>query len=465
MSVRIQLDNARQPFTNLDQISGIVILSLLGPETISEINVKLEGESKSRLAGPTHPQGYHHDPYDARTARLEVHKLPFNNDCLRNNTLLMNLSALRMDMARDTDRHVKKTLPPSLNGLPGEATVHYYVKVTVTRPAFYKENFRSIQPFTFLPIEPPRPPPNKRESFARRTHHFSPAIDIPEKPGLFRKPSQLTDANIPPPNITVDGRLPDPAVVTCCEPLPLRVLVTKKNETPATIMLQLININLIGYTNVRAHELQRQEANVWTILSKSNLKIPLSGSINNDGTETMELDKGLWKDLPLPNTICPSFETCNISRNYEVEIKVGLQWGSSRSKVNPELQVLPLRMPVQVYSGIAPSQALLDQMAARPLPNQQPAPYAASNLRPPGPSTSASPNVPSRPSSQQQQPQQQSDHIEPSPGDIPDEAPPSYEDAMADELAPIDGPRRNYAQDGGEVGDGKGDRLFPDSGR
>ena len=62
----------------------------------------------------------------------------------------MNLSALRMDMARDTDRHVKKTLPPSLNGLPGEATVHYYVKVTVTRPAFYKENFRSVCGTAFI---------------------------------------------------------------------------------------------------------------------------------------------------------------------------------------------------------------------------------------------------------------------------------------------------------------------------
>lgn len=47
-------------------------------------------------------------------------------------------------MARPTDRHVKKTLPPSLNGLPGEAEIRYYVKTTVQRPAFYKENFRAV---------------------------------------------------------------------------------------------------------------------------------------------------------------------------------------------------------------------------------------------------------------------------------------------------------------------------------
>jgi hypothetical protein len=47
-------------------------------------------------------------------------------------------------MARPTDRHVKKMLPPSLNGLPGEAEIRYYVKTTVARPAFYKENFRNV---------------------------------------------------------------------------------------------------------------------------------------------------------------------------------------------------------------------------------------------------------------------------------------------------------------------------------
>lgn len=191
-----------------------------------------------------------------------------------------------------------------------------------------------ISPFTFLPIEPPRKLPNKRESFARRSHQFSPAIDVPEKPGLFRKGSVPTDPStprVPPPNISVDGRLPDPAIITCNEPLPLRVLITKKNEAPATIFLQLFNINLIAYTIVRAHELVRKEANVWTILSKSNLKTPLSGSINNDGTQVLEIDSNLWKQVPLPNTVCPSFETCNISRNYELEVKVGLQWGSARN--------------------------------------------------------------------------------------------------------------------------------------
>lgn len=74
MSVRIQLDKPHAPFTNLDIISGVVVLSLLGPETISNINVKLEGESRSRLAGSLNPRGTY-DPYERDQAQLEVHKV------------------------------------------------------------------------------------------------------------------------------------------------------------------------------------------------------------------------------------------------------------------------------------------------------------------------------------------------------------------------------------------------------
>ena len=80
MSVRIQLDRPHAHFTNLDQISGIIILQLVSPETISEITVKLEGESRSRLVGPANTRGTY-DPYERNTALLEVHKVSeYNSD-------------------------------------------------------------------------------------------------------------------------------------------------------------------------------------------------------------------------------------------------------------------------------------------------------------------------------------------------------------------------------------------------
>jgi hypothetical protein len=52
MSVRIQLHRQGTPFTNLDEVSGRVILNLVTAEKIQFVVVKLEGESRTRLQGP-----------------------------------------------------------------------------------------------------------------------------------------------------------------------------------------------------------------------------------------------------------------------------------------------------------------------------------------------------------------------------------------------------------------------------
>ena len=87
-------------------------------------------------------------------------------------------------------------------------------------------------------------------------------------------------------------------------------------------------------------------------------------------------------------------------------------------------------MPVKVYSGIAPPQALLDAIAAAA---SQPTPS-----KPTGktvPDTNSRPTMPPRPSGAPDAAQS---------GTTYDDAPPSYEDAMADNLSPVDGPRREY---------------------
>lgn len=77
---------------------------------------------------------------------LTTEKIPFNNDCVKNSIFAntSNVAGLLGEMNRPNARHVRKALPPSLNGLPGQAEIRYYVKVTVQRPAFYKENFRAV---------------------------------------------------------------------------------------------------------------------------------------------------------------------------------------------------------------------------------------------------------------------------------------------------------------------------------
>ena len=98
-------------------------------------------------------------------------------------------------------------------------------------------------------------------------------------------------------------------------------------------------------------------------------------------------------------------------------------------------------MPIQVYSGIKPPAQLVEEMSkrqgvARPQPQPQ------QNLLPPQtPSTSQPPS----PLNAANTGSSASSHPIPA-QDIPDAPPPSYEDAIAEDLAPVDGPRRDYQQ-------------------
>jgi hypothetical protein len=73
-------------------------------------------------------------------------QLPFNNACSNNDSLLrdLKLGSLNVKFPPDTNKHVKKALPPTLGGFPGEADIRYFVKVTVVRPKFYQENLRYV---------------------------------------------------------------------------------------------------------------------------------------------------------------------------------------------------------------------------------------------------------------------------------------------------------------------------------
>ncbi|KAL4945936.1 hypothetical protein BDV06DRAFT_183659 [Aspergillus oleicola] len=468
-SVAIHFDRPHTHLTNLDFLAGKVVLTLQSEASVAGIQVKLEAESRTRLAGPRYP---HNEHSEKKRTELEVHKLlykvtdlfpdpalvsnqsnpttawtfapgryeypfqfkfPFNNSCNLHNSMLtnLNISGLKVEMAKQANQHVKRTLPPSLSGFPGMAEIKYYIKATVVRPQFYKENLRAITNLTFLPIEPPRTGNRKEEAYARRQHQFS-SGPTPSPKSLFNKSSksQLKDHNAGSLRVSADLRLPNPSILTCNEPIPMRILVSKLSESFETVFLQMLQIELISHTNIQAHDLKRTETGSWVIFSRSNMGIPLGRGGDPAGSE-WTIDENMWNRLPLPSSVAPSFQTCNISRTYELEVRVGLAHGAV-GKMKSQLIITPLRMPVRVYSGITPPPALLEAMAAKPdnkpkMPTHTPSwPREEDTDRPPMPPrpTVAPPPI--------------------NPEDVQDEAPPSYEDAMAETLSPLEGPRREY---------------------
>jgi hypothetical protein len=230
-----------------------------------------------------------------------------------------------------------------------------------------------------------------------------------------------------PPTFQVDARLPNPAILTCNETLPLRVLVQKLGDVEADVYLSMFQVELVGYTYIRAHDLNRTESGSWLVKSLANMNMPLNNPNRKSQTE-FKVPSHLWDSIPIPNTVAPSFETCNMSRRYELEVRVGLSH-SVGGNARPELIVLPLRLPVEVWSGIAPPPELVEAM------KQRAGNDAAS--QPPRQSKVDTANAPAYEGSQPPAPVQ--------PVQDSDDAPPSYEDAIAEEFTPVDGPRRDYS--------------------
>jgi len=232
-------------------------------------------------------------------------------------------------------KHVTKTLPPSFTGFPGEAEIRYYIKVTIQRPGMFKENWRHQMGLKFLPIEPPRPPKTSHEAYARRPFAFLPRT--PPGQASKRKSGFLSgwhghlhlpnSGNHPPESPTVDGkmdlgasqppsiemsaRLPHPAIVTCNKPIPLRLIAKKLVPVDAEVYLVALQVDLVGKTMIRAQDLINTETTRWIVVSKTGLSIPVSQPGDEVGKEVV-VPNSVWNDAPLPNTVMPSFKTCNL---------------------------------------------------------------------------------------------------------------------------------------------------------
>lgn len=489
MQVAIDLAESHHGvFTNLDYVQGRVLLKLPSTSPITNITVKLEGESQTLITPPPDElyrdrkprpvHEFHKILYNTQVVFPEKElpgsshytlppgqyeypfrfKIPFNTTChtMPQKALPSFPQYFKMPPPV-TSTHIKAPLPPTLGGFPGLASIRYYVKATVNRKEFYKENPRQIHHLTFVPIEPPRPAQTATENYGRRTYDF-PAPAAEKAPGLRtvfsglklnRSPTTTTAPSGSMPKIEVDARMPDPAIVTPLQPIPLRILIKRLDSGADPVYLQSLHVELVATTHIRAGQWTRAEPTLWVLGTHSNmgqlLSFPASEPANEKTSEKtappkrqIVLDANAWR-APVPASVAPSFKTCNISRVYDVRVRVGISHGA-RAEV-----ILPLSLRCAVYSGIAPPPSLIAATAAPAVPPNKPAgvtkkPLSAqavqnAALAQAGPSSAPAPA--------------------PAPVVVDDDEPPppSYEDAMATTLAPVDGPR-SYAPPAASGDDG-----------
>ncbi|EGX44297.1 hypothetical protein TWF173_010587 [Orbilia oligospora] len=517
MSLCIHLDKpAGHAYTNLDILSGHVSLELPSDETITSIVVKLEGLVQTRLKEPKR----HEEDKESKRWETELHKvlyltkvvfpadevqkqststtgfklkkgeykypfefrIPINNVCIPQTGILKTLSDLGQgfDPVKETQKqghHVKTTLPPSLSGIPHDmAWCRYFVKVTLNRPQFYRTNTRKLELFVLLPIEPPRPPPTSRETFAKREHLQNYQQGPPRKKrGLFDSWRGRPDALPPPINQSrffVEARLPSPPIITPKEPIPLRILFTKLAPFTAPIILRSLQIRLISTTHIRVHDIKHDLISSSHAHSSTQLAIPI-GHPNSPVGEELEAEGSAWSQWTFPSSVQPSFVTCNIRRKYDLEISVGVSLG-----LQPQFEVVSLIMPVEVFSGIRPPPQLqlLSSQRRRPsntsppkeVKGPQTATASALSTMPVisaiSPAPSSSPSSTKLPPLQTNtnantatpveypfSPIQVADGTPPgtfvatnSPVSAVDDLPPTYDEATAVNVGPVSGPRREF---------------------
>ncbi|KAI5301080.1 hypothetical protein KEM56_001988, partial [Ascosphaera pollenicola] len=331
MSIHLIFNRERLSYSTFDTVSGIVAVRLLAPTSVSAISVKLEGEATSTLGPVTGDK-----KRDKKNTEAEVHKIPYESDCIRNTRgHPNNLGDLLLDNNRDmyNNVHIRSQLPPSLEGPVNMANIVYFVKATLVRPQFYKENYRALTRLTFIPSEPQRPVMSKEETYARRQYTFGTALKRTQSllPRLLQKSEPAVDFAGDQPSFCVDARLPNPAILTCNRPVPLRIVFKKLNDSNAPIYLTALDIEIIGYTHIRARHLRRTETTTWPVRSGGSLDRLLARGDVTAGTE-WELDSMYWNQIPLPPSIAPTFTTCNISRTYELQIRLSFTNGPLGAK-------------------------------------------------------------------------------------------------------------------------------------
>lgn len=405
-NMRIVLENPPPFYTNLDTVAGRVVLFTTRTEHIGAIVVKLEGEARTFAADDREPHGRldenHKVLYQVQQVFPQPNggppsptlmqpgphqfpfrlKIPFNNACSDVKAMakmgggFLGSGVRVMDGSKQIFlSHVKKTLPPSFVAGPRNAEIRYYIKVTVQRPGLLNPNWRHQIDFRFMPIEEPRPARTEAKAFAKRPFAFRPkASATTGQKSLFSKGKQPPNEEVPP-SVEMCAWFPHPTIFTCNKPVPLRLVATKKVASTQPVYLTSVLIELIGTTQVRCFDRMDSISNRFIVLSNNKLRIPLTKAPDAAVGTEVEIPDTLWRNTPLPNTVSPSFSTCNIARKYRLELRLGVSWETPVAKgvfsskdpyPNTQTIVLPLVFnEVRIFSGIAPPPELLRALENR----------------------------------------------------------------------------------------------------
>ncbi|OJZ82949.1 hypothetical protein ASPFODRAFT_700856 [Aspergillus luchuensis CBS 106.47] len=344
MEVEIQLDEKVLYYTNEDEVSGHVVLRSDTELDIATIVISLSGQATSRLdsrkLNETHKLFQRNEQIfppvncagwftsGAVTMPPGEHSFPFSimfphvSECYKGSTR----DAVHTRSANRQLHHLLRKLPPSSGNFNTPEEIRYSLEAIITQNGLMYRTYRSTRQISFHPVS---------------------AVPKPSQSVVVRKTvtcnTKAAELLSPPLTYEIQAELVNGPFVLLGHPIALSVKVTNINDEKPDVSLRDFQSMLIETTDIRAHGIMQSATRSWIIQTITNLGKPFLNAMAASGT-VMTLDDAVWSRHRLPHCLTPTFETCNVTRSYKLEIRLGIEFGRNNSRI------LEFLFPVRVLS-------------------------------------------------------------------------------------------------------------------
>lgn len=111
--------------------------------------------------------------------------------------------------------------------------------------------------------------------------------------------------------------------------IPLAIEINQLRGDRSELRLNDFQTMLIETTEIRVGDSIESLQRCWIIQTMTNMNESLFGEGMPLG-DSADLPSSIWSAHPVPSSITPSFEICNIKRTYQLEVRLGFLVGSSK---------------------------------------------------------------------------------------------------------------------------------------
>ncbi|KAF7588563.1 hypothetical protein BBP40_005518 [Aspergillus hancockii] len=349
MDIQIRLDQERGAYSDRDAVSGNIVLRNKSPVNISTITVRLSGIATSRLGSGRYIESHQllqrfqhvfppHKLTDMSvsgglTVGPGTHILPFSlmfspaSECHKTSLgeSKQNPSCTGFLYRKTKPIHLLRKLPPSAGDSLSGWEIKYYLDVTVTKTGIFKGVERLTRNLLYYPIP----------DFSLPKSILGRRCSLPVGPESGGLSSPLT--------YQVDVELLNGQSLLLGYPVPLNIKITKIGNRDCFVWLNDFQTMLVGTTEVHASGLSEKDTQFHVIQTMSNIHSVVFHDKTSNGTELC-VGNSLWSNRRLPTLLTPSFETCNISQTYTLEVRLGLQTGYSKFRTT----ILEFSFPIYI---------------------------------------------------------------------------------------------------------------------